>query len=71
MKGLNAVYVFYFNWQDRTKPDCVISTFDLIGYTISDFGELQVPDIKNQYFSSSGSLVKNPLECGAVAEKVG
>lgn len=64
------MYFNIFIQQDRTKPHSVISTFDLTGYTISDFGELQVPDIKNQYFSSSSSLVKNPLECGAVAEQV-
>ena len=63
---------FYFICWDRTKPEWVISSFDLIGYRISDFGELQVPDIKNRYnYSLSNTLVKNPLECGAVAEKVG
>lgn len=65
-----SVY-FYFICQDRTKPDWVISPFAWTGYKISDYGELQVPDIKNQYYSLSNTLVKNPLECGAVSEKVG
>lgn len=54
----------------RLRKQGLVRKIEKLGYTISDFGELQVPDIKNQCFSSSSSLVKNPLECGAVAEKL-
>jgi len=42
-----------------------------LGYRISDFGELQVPDVNNHHYSLSNTLVKNPLQCGTVSEKVG
>ncbi|KAJ7379941.1 Amino-acid acetyltransferase, mitochondrial [Desmophyllum pertusum] len=39
------------------------------GYKISDFGELQVPDIKRHNITNT-TLVKNSLECGTVSEKL-
>ena len=44
----------------------------LIGFTVSDFGELEVPltDTENHNYITSGSTVKNSLECGTVAHKV-
>lgn len=49
---------------------CVFLFSISIGYKISDFGELQVPDIKSHNYILNNTLVKNSLECGAVAEKV-
>lgn len=44
----------------------------LIGFTVSDFGELEVPltDTENHNYITSGTTVKNSLECGTVAHKV-
>ena len=38
----------------------------LIGFTVSDFGELEVPltDTENHNYITSGTTVKNSLECG-------
>ena len=44
----------------------------LTGFTVSDFGELEVPltDTENHNYITSGTTVKNSLECGTVAHKV-
>lgn len=44
----------------------------LIGLTVSDFGELEVPltDTENHNYVTSGTTVKNALECGTLAHKV-
>lgn len=44
----------------------------LIGFTVSDFGELEVQltDTENHNYITSGTTVKNSLECGTVAHKV-
>ena len=46
--------------------------YNSIGYKISDFGELDVPhtDVENHNYITSGTGVKNALECGSVAQMV-
>ena len=42
----------------------------LTGFTVSDFGELEVPltDTENHNYITSGTTVKNSLEYGTVAQ---
>ncbi|KAL9952043.1 hypothetical protein ACROYT_G039243 [Oculina patagonica] len=54
----------------RLRKQGVVSKIEKLGYKISDFGELQVPDVKSHNYILNNTVVKNSLECGTVAEKL-
>lgn len=50
----------------------LVSNITKLGFTVSDFGELEVPltDTENHNYITSGTTVKNSLECGTVAHQL-